>query len=175
MTVPNEIEDAQRVIAYAHSLPWVGPVILAGHSQGGVVAAMASAQMGKKAVRGRILLAPAGVLRDDALRGNTFGAQYDPQNPPETVRLWGGHLLGGDFIRTAVSLPIYETARQYKGPQLVIHGECDRIVPYTYGERFHQESRKSRFELMKNADHGFGGMEKQVARLCTEFTEKICR
>lgn len=175
MTVPNEIEDAQRVVAYAHSLPWVGPVILAGHSQGGVVAAMTSAQMGKKAVRGRILLAPAGVLRDDALRGNTFGATYDPLNPPETVRLWGGHLLGGDFIRTAVSLPIYETARQYKGPQLVIHGECDRIVPYTYGERFHQESRKSRFELLKNADHGFGGMEKQVARLCIEFTKKICR
>ena len=43
MTVPNEIEDAQRVVAYAHSLPWVGPVILAGHSQGGVVAAMTSA------------------------------------------------------------------------------------------------------------------------------------
>ena len=143
--------------------------------RGGVVAAMTSAQMGKKVVTGRILLAPAGVLRDDALRGNTFGAIYDPQNPPETVRLWGGHLLGGDFIRTAVSLPIYETARQYKGPQLVIHGECDRIVPYTYGERFHQESRKSWFELMKNADHGFVGMEKQVARLCIEFTEKICR
>ena len=34
---------------------------------------------------------------------------------------------------------------------------------------------KSWFELMKNADHGFVGMEKQVARLCIEFTEKICR
>ncbi|MGN0233715.1 MAG: alpha/beta hydrolase family protein [Bacteroidaceae bacterium] len=175
MTVPNEIEDAKKVVAYAHSLPWTGQVIMAGHSQGGVVTAMTAAQMGKKSVAGRILLAPAAVLRDDALRGNTFGAQYNPQDPPQTIELWGGHKLGGNFIRTAVSLPIYETARNYKGAQLVIHGECDRIVPYTYGERFHQENKKSRFVLLENADHGFGGMENQVARLCSEFIEKICR
>ncbi|MGN1255594.1 MAG: alpha/beta hydrolase family protein [Bacteroidaceae bacterium] len=174
MTVPNEIEDAKRVVSYAQCLPWAGPIILAGHSQGGVVAAMATALLGKRTVAGRILLAPAAVLRDDALRGNTFGAQYDPQNPPQTIELWGGRKLGGNFIRTAISLPIYETARQYKGEQLVIHGECDRIVPYTYGERFHQESKKSRFILLEKADHGFSGMESQVARLCTDFVEKLC-
>lgn len=173
MTVPGEIEDARRVAAYAHSLPWVGKVVMAGHSQGGVVAAMASALMGKRQVAARILLAPAAVLRDDALRGSTFGAQYDPQDPPETVTLWGGHRLGGEFIRTAVSLPIYQTARLYRAPQLVIHGERDRIVPYTYGERFHEESRRSRLVLLPQADHGFSGMEAQVARLCTEFVEDI--
>lgn len=172
MTVPGEIEDARRVVAYAHSLPWVGKVVMAGHSQGGVVAAMASALLGKRQVAARILLAPAAVLRDDALRGSTFGAQYDPQNPPESVPMWGGRRLGGEFIRTAVSLPIYQTARLYKAPQLVIHGERDRIVPYTYGERFHEESRKSRLVLLPQADHGFSGMEQQVARLCTEFVEE---
>ncbi len=173
MTVPGEIEDARRVAAYAHSLPWVGQVVMAGHSQGGVVAAMASALLGKRQVAARILLAPAAVLRDDALRGSTFGAQYDPQDPPETVTLWGGRRLGGEFIRTAVSLPIYQTARLYRAPQLVIHGERDRIVPYTYGERFHEESRRSRLVLLPQADHGFSGMEAQVARLCTEFVEGV--
>ena len=173
MTVPNEIEDAKRVVAYAHSLPWVGRVVMAGHSQGGVVTAMASAMLGKRQVVARILLAPAAVLRDDALRGSTFGAQYDPSNPPETVPIWGGRKLGGEFIRTAVSLPIYETARLYSAPQLVVHGERDRIVPYTCGERFHEEGHKSHFMLLPQADHGFGGMEAQVARLCTEFVEDI--
>ncbi len=172
MTMPGEIEDARRVVAYAHSLPWVGRVFMAGHSQGGVVTAMASAMLGRRQVAARILLAPAAVLRDDALRGSTFGAQYDPQDPPETVTLWGGRRLGGEFIRTAVSLPIYETARLYRAPQLVIHGERDRIVPYTYGERFHEECRRSRLVLLPQADHGFIGLEPQVARLCVEFVRQ---
>lgn len=173
MTVPREIDDARCVVAYAHSLPWVGRVVLAGHSQGGVVAAMASALMGKKQVAARILLAPAAVLRDDALRGNTFGAQYDPLDPPEYVNMWDGHKLGGDFIRTAVSLPIYETARRYRGPQLVVHGEADRIVPYTYGLRFHDEGHRSRWQLLPRADHGLGGMESQVARMCALFVLNV--
>lgn len=175
MTVPNEIEDAKRVVTYVHTLPWVSKVVMMGHSQGGVVTAMLSAMLGKKLVAARILLAPAAVLRDDALRGNTFGAQYDPQNPPETVPMWGGRKLGGEFIRTAVSLPIYETARLYHAPQLVIHGEQDRIVPYTYGERFHEEGYKSRFVFLPQADHGFTGMEAQVARLCTDFIKDIVK
>lgn len=81
-------------------------------------------------------------------------------------------MLGGEFVRTTVSLPIYETARTYRGPQLVIHGEADRIVPYTYGLRFHEESRKSRITILPRADHGFGGMEAQVAHLCVEFVKK---
>ena len=87
--------------------------------------------------------------------------------------MWGGRRLGGEFIRTAVSLPIYQMARRYRGPQLVIHGEADRIVPYTYGERFHEESRKSRFVLMPGADHGLGGREAQVASLCVKWVEEI--
>ncbi len=134
---------------------------------------MTAGMLGKSEVAGRILLAPAAVLRDDALRGNTFGAQYDPSDPPQSVLLWGGRRLGGEFIRTAVSLPIYQMARRYRGPQLVIHGEADRIVPYTYGERFHEESRKSRFVLMPGADHGLGGREAQVASLCVKWVEKI--
>ena len=87
MTVPNEIKDAMHVVAYAKNLPWVGKVVLAGHSQGGVVTAMTAGMLGKSEVAGRILLAPAAVLRDDALRGNTFGAQYDPSDPPQSVPL----------------------------------------------------------------------------------------
>lgn len=169
MTVPREIDDARSVVPYAHSLPWVGRVVLAGHSQGGVVAAMTSALMGKKQVAARILLAPAAVLRDDALRGNTMGAQYDPLDPPEYIEMWGGRRLGGEFVRTAVSLPIYETAHRYRGPQLVVHGEADRIVPYTYGLRFHEEGRRSRWQFLPRADHGFGGVESRVARMCVDF------
>ena len=54
-------------------------------------------------------------LRDDALRGNTQGATYDPHHIPEYVDLPRGLRMGHDYIATAQTLPIYETAKEYKG------------------------------------------------------------
>jgi hypothetical protein len=71
-------------------------------------------------------MAPAAVLRDDAIRGNTMGRQYDPFDPGEYVELFGGLKLGGKYIRTAFNLPIYKTAAEYQGPALIIHGNADR-------------------------------------------------
>lgn len=169
MTVPNEIEDAKKVIEYAQTLPYVKKLILCGHSQGGVVSAMTAAQLGKKQISAVVLLAPAAVLRDDALRGNTFGSVYDPKNPPETIPIYRGLLLGGNYIRTASTLPIYETAQSYKGQELVVHGDADRIVPYTYGQRFHYLNPKSEFVLLDGTDHSFVGREPEVAHQVAEF------
>lgn len=52
-------------------------------SQGGVVTSMVAGELGaKKAVA---FMAPAAVLRDDAIRGNLFGFKYDSLNPLEYV------------------------------------------------------------------------------------------
>ena len=163
MTVPNEIVDTKHVLEYVEHLDYVNRIALAGHSQGGVVAAMTGGELGNGRIDALVLLAPAGVLRDDALRGNTFGKIYDPKNPPETIELWGGRKLGGNYIRTAIGLPIYETAMHYTGPTLVIHGESDRTVPYTYGQRFHYVIKGSEFRLMPDMDHGFSRHEAEVA------------
>lgn len=159
MTVPNEIEDAKKVVEYVCDLRFVSDVAIAGHSQGGVVAAMTAGQMSKEAgedaFKAVVLMAPAAVLRDDAIRGNTMGKMYDPFDPGEYVELYGGLKLGAAYIRSAFSLPIYETAAQYQGPALIIHGNADRVVPYTYGEGFHKIWPKSEFVLQEYYDHGF--------------------
>ena len=91
---------------YASSQPWVGKIAMGGHSQGGVVTAMTSGQLAKEAnkdikkIQAVVLLAPAAVLRDDALRGNTFGKTYDPKNPPAKI----GYIL---FIRKQVKVLVY--------------------------------------------------------------------
>lgn len=137
MTVLNEIEDLKDVIKWAQQQSWVENISLLGHSQGGVVASMTAGELGDEVIKNVVLMAPAAVLRDDALRGNTMGAQYDPWNmTADYVQLpFGGLKLGRKYIETAVNLPIYETAFNYDGPVLVIHGTHDRVVPYTYGER----------------------------------------
>jgi alpha/beta superfamily hydrolase/peroxiredoxin len=159
MTVPNEIEDAKKVVEFVRDLRYVSTLAIVGHSQGGVVAAMTAGQLseelGELVFKAVALMAPAAVLREDAIRGNTMGKQYDPFDPGEYVELWGGLKLGGQYIRTAFSLPIYETAAKYQGPALIIHGNADRVVPYTYGERFHEIWPKSELVIQEYFDHGF--------------------
>ena len=154
MTVPNEINDAKKVVEYVRDLRYVSKIALVGHSQGGVVASMTAGELGSD-ISAVVLMAPAAVLRDDAIRGSTFGKQYNPLDPPEYVELWGPQRLGRNYIKTAFSLPIYETAANYHGPALIIHGNGDRIVPYTYGLRFHQQWKGSEYVLQEYFDHGF--------------------
>ena len=159
MTVPNEIVDAKKVVEYVRDLKYVSSLAIAGHSQGGVVAAMTAGQlseeMGHPAFKAVALMAPAAVLREDAIRGSTMGKQYDPFDPGEYVELWGGLKLGAKYIRTAFNLPIYETAAKYQGDAIIVHGNADRVVPYTYGERFHQIWPKSQLVIQEYFDHGF--------------------
>ena len=159
MTVPNEIVDAKKVVEYVRDLRYVSDLAIVGHSQGGVVASMTAGQLseelGAPAFKAVALMAPAAVLREDAIRGSTMGKSYDPFDPGEYVELWGGLKLGGKYIRTAFTLPIYETAAKYQGPALIVHGTADRVVPYTYGERFHQIWPNSQLVIQDYFDHGF--------------------
>lgn len=170
MTVPNEIEDAKKVIEYVRDLRYVDGVAIAGHSQGGVVAAMTAGELGAADIKAVALLAPAGVLRDDAIRGMTVDASgsYDPLDPPEYVELWG-RKLGRSYMTTAFSLPIYETAARYAGPAIIIHGNADKVVPYTYGLRFHQQWPGSDYVLLEYYDHGFTQNVYRPAELVADF------
>ena len=173
MTVLNEIEDAKKVIAYAEKLPYVSGISIVGHSQGGVVASMVAGEL-KKAIKSVALCAPAAVLRDDALRGTTQGATYNPHHIPEYIDLPRGLRMGHDYVKTAQTPPIYETAQQYKGSVLIIHGTWDVVVPYTYGEHYHQVYKNSKLILLPEVDHSFTTEEarNKTAAEITEFMNR---
>ena len=172
MTVPNEVEDAKCVLEYVRDLRYVSKVAIVGHSQGGVVAAMTAGEQPDD-VQSVVLLAPAGVIRDDAIRGirpdMSFAWDLNPLDPPEYIEFGKGMKLGRDYVTTAQTLPIYATAKYYEGPALIIHGTADRVVPYTYGERFHEQWPKSRFVLLDAVDHGFSQCIYRVADLSTDY------
>lgn len=174
MTVPNEIEDAKKVVTYVNNLPYVEKIALVGHSQGGVVASMTAGELNTE-ISAVVLMAPAAVLRDDAIRGSVFGKQFNPLDPPEFVELWAGQKLGAKYIKTAFSLPIYETAAHYQGPALIIHGNADRVVPYTYGERYHQLWNGSEYVMQEYFDHGFGQNVYRTTDLASAFLIKTLR
>ena len=172
MTVLNEIEDARKVFEYVKALDYVSSVSIGGHSQGGVVTSMLAGQLGAENVRAVVLFAPAAVLRDDAIRGNVMGTAYDAGNPPESVKIFGRFDLGRDYMVTSQTLPIYETAGKFTGRVCVIHGTADRIVPYTYGERYHKIYANSELHLLDGADHGFTGCEDEAVKIAVSFLKK---
>jgi len=154
MTVPNEIEDAKHVYEYVAKMPGVTSVSLTGHSQGGVVASMTAGILGTQKVKSLALMAPAAVLREDAIRGRIFTAQFDSLNPPAAIEM-DGLKLGGNYVRTARELPIYETAAQYQGPVFMLHGTGDTIVPYTYSLRYQRIYFQGEVKLLPGEDHSF--------------------
>lgn len=179
MTVLNEIDDLKAVIAWAQKQSWVKNISLVGHSQGGVVVSMVSGELGDRVIKSEVLLAAAAVLRDDALRGNTMGAQYDPWNfkgdyvelphSPEA----GALLLGKNYVETALRLPIYETAANYTGPTLIVQGTHDQVVPYTYAERYNEKIRNSELKLIPDENHVFSKTQKETSVLVADWLHNI--
>ncbi len=172
MTVLNEIEDAKKIYEYVNSLPYVNKIALLGHSQGGVVSAMLAGELGSEKISRLVLLAPAGIIPDGSLSGNIMGNTFDPLNPPEYISVLG-HKLGADYIKTAQTLPIYETASLYTGPAFVIHGTNDEVVPYEYGERFVDGYSNGTLHLLENDDHVFKYRFDEAVELATDYLEKI--
>lgn len=174
MTIPNEIADLDSVLAYVSKLPYVQDIALVGHSQGGVVAAMAAGNHPDR-IKSVVLLAPAAILRADALRGNLFGTTYNPLDPPESIVLFNGLEVGGRYLSTAARLPIYETAAKYHGSACLIHGTGDVLVPYTDSERFHQIWSGSEYHLLDYYDHNFTGCPYRPVEITVEFLERTLK
>ncbi len=173
MTVLNEIEDAIKVYEYVRARPEFGKIAFAGHSQGGVVAAMTAGRLGSEKVSGLALFAAAAVLKDDALNGNFLGHTFDPKNPPEYVDFGDGCHLGRNFILTAQTLPIYETAAKYRGGGVVINGESDGVVTPKYGKRLHGVLVGSTLNVIPGADHGLGPDMPSAVAIATDYFSRV--
>lgn len=173
MTVLNEIADGKDILDYARSLQGVEHIYLLGHSQGGVVASMLAGYYHDK-VDKLALLAPAATLKDDALKGSTQGYTYDPQNIPDTLPIKKGLTLGGFYLRTAQTLPIYDVAKEYHGPVCLIHGLKDTVVDHIASTRYDDVYTNDKLHLLEDADHGFGinNSRQEALDIATKFMLK---
>lgn len=176
MTVPNEIEDGKAILDYVRTDPHVRNIFLIGHSQGGVVASML-AGLYPDLIKKLVLMAPAASLKDDALKGNTQGARYNPDHVPDLIPLVGnkmGKKLGGFYIRTAQVLPIYEISQRFHGPVSIIVGSNDEVVDPKYSKKYDQIYNNSKLNVIEQADHSFTGQYKdQAAKLASDFVKPL--
>ena len=153
MTVPSELDDALAVVDYVQDQPYTKSINLVGHSQGGVVTSLVAGELGD-AVNSIVLFAPAAVLEDQLNEGMVMGVPFDRENLPEYVEVFG-HRVGKNYIIEGRNLHIYDRASAYKGPACIIHGKADFVVPFSYGERYHEIYAGSELHLLEGEDHEF--------------------
>lgn len=153
MTVFNELSDGKAIIDYVKTLKNVQNIYLLGHSQGGVVASMLAGYF-PDVFQKVVLMAPAATLKDDALKGVCMDTVYDPNHIPDQV-IVRGNKIGGFYFRIAQKLPIYEIAANYKGPEMLIHGDNDVVVDHIASKRYHKVYQNSELFIQKGADHSF--------------------
>lgn len=171
MTIPNEIEDLEQVLAYAQDLRFVRNIALVGHSQGAIVAAMVAGKHPEE-IKAVVALAPASSVRDDIARGNLFGIEFNPLDPPDSLVLNNGIAIGRRYLKTALRLPIFETAAHYHGNACIIQGNGDRLVPYTCGERFHQMWENSEYYELEYYDHNFTNCIFRPAEITVDYLKR---
>lgn len=173
MTIMNEISDAKAVLNYVKKLPYVSSIGLLGHSQGGVIAGMLAGELENDEDKPKCiaLLAPAAVLKDDALAGQCMGVKYDPNNPPEYVNVMF-HKLGRKFIQIAQKLDIIGTSCKYTGNVCLIHGSLDKIVPLSYSEQYNANYKNSVLHVIDGEGHFMRKNKEEISSIVCKFMKE---
>ena len=169
MTVLNEIADAKAALDYVRCQLPAAPIYRMGHTQGGVVASMLAGYY-PEYINKLVLLAPAATVKHDGLRQH--GLNYDPQHIPDQIP-FRHRQVGGFYLRTARTLPIFETAAQYHGPVCLLHGTADELVPPQTSEQFRAHYQNSVLRQIPGGNHLFEGpartvMLQQVTKFLTD-------
>ena len=150
MSIFTEEEELKRVFEAAKELDFVDAdrMFLLGCSQGGVVSAMAAADL-QDEVKALVLCFPAFTLVDDAK-----AAYASIDEVPETVEVMG-YTIGRTYYEGLFDLDILADVTRYKGDVLILHGTADNIAPYSYSEAAVKAYESASLIPIEGAGHGF--------------------
>lgn len=78
--------------------------------------------------------------------------------------------LGQKYMRTARTLPIYETTSMFGGKTLIIHGSCDEAVGTIGSERYKKCMDNVTLHIISGETHGLNTISLDaVVEEVTEF------
>lgn len=156
MSVRTEVLDLSLLLASMQEHPGMdaGRIVLLGHSQGGLVSALAAAACPDQ-VAGLILAYPAFSIPDQVRR--IFA---DPDALPDTYNIYGA-TVGRVFAADIWDLDVFAEIAGYTKPVLLMHGTEDAIVSISCSERAAAVYEKVQFLPFAGAGHGFRGETEQ--------------
>lgn len=169
MTLTTEKNDAKAVYEYVRALPYVSTIGMAGHSQGGLIASLVTAEM-KDKVSAAVLMAAAACLVDDARNGTTLGAHFDPKNIPAEGISVGGRRLGRNFLVEAQKLDIYSIVPAYTNPVAIIYGSQD--FGFSHAQRYKDAYKNAELTVFPGDDHGYSRNFDKACTIAADFLKK---
>lgn len=159
MTVEGEKKQLLYVLNRIRREPFTdrSKVFVAGHSLGGLVAALA-AKESRRDIAGLILLSPSFNLVD-------MGQEFYPKlrGVKDTTDLLGTP-LGKKFFTELRGFDPYKWLPRYHRPVLLIEGENDHTVPPEYVEKAFECYSNAEYELIPDTGHTFKGADAEVRR-----------
>ncbi len=170
-TLYKWVTNALSVVNYAQSLDWVTDLYISGHSQGGLLT-MLIGGMRCDDFKAILPLSPAWMIPGIAREGNLLGIDFDPVHIPET--LYREDLeLSGDYIRVAQTIHVEDEIARYEGPVLIVHGDADSVVPYSYAVKAQELYKNAVLVPVRGADHCFVGYIDELADAVKAFFKTI--
>ena len=170
-TLYKWIGNTLTAISHMRALGYTD-LYLSGHSQGGLVAALAGA-MAPDRIRGLILRAPAFLIPEGARSGSLLGYSFDPDRIPDSIPLGQGVALDGDYIRVAQTVHAEEAADRFKGPVLILQGKDDDVVPPETVRPFAARYADCELAEIEGEGHHFDHCPEEMAGLIRDFMEKL--
>lgn len=168
MSVTDEKQALKEIVAYFQKQKDIdkNQIVLIGESQGGLVSALAAAEL-KKQVSNLILIYPALCIPDN------WNARYPTvESIPEVSEIWGVK-LGKKFMMDVRPLKPFDIIGNYKGRVLIVHGTDDKVVPIDYSRRAVETYDNADLKIIDRAGHGFNPMERTLSnRYVREFLEQ---
>ena len=166
-TLHHWLGNIEAVTAYAEKLDFVTELYLAGHSQGGLAAMLAAGTHPDK-YQGILLFSPALVIMKGAKNGFLFGSTFDPACITEDLS-FEGHALSPAYLLSAQSFNYDKTIYNYKGPVLLVHGDCDDIAPLQDSQEAVQKYLHAELKVIHGADHCFNDHIDEVTEVIRTF------
>lgn len=163
MSILDQQSDLEAIVRYFKSRPDVDAdnIVLIGESQGGLVAALAAANVDKDIHR-LILVYPALCIP----------AQWNKRYPqlsgiPDTTRIWNVP-LGRRFFTELRDMDVFNVIGKFKKPVLIIQGDADAIVSLEDSRHALKIYKDARLYVIPGAGHGFKSKELKESLLQIE-------
>jgi pimeloyl-ACP methyl ester carboxylesterase len=152
-TLYKWVTNALAVVKYAKSLDFVTDLYLSGHSQGGLLTMLVGG-MCPDDFKALLPLSPAWMIPEIAREGNVLGTSFDPKHIPDMITS-GSWELSGDYIRVAQTIHVEDEIERFEGPVLIIHGDADETVPFSYAEKAAKLYKNAELVPIHGDDHCF--------------------
>ena len=159
MSILDQKADLKAVVNYFRQQPDVDPdrIVLIGESQGGLVSALAAAEL-KKQVEALVLIYPALCIPEN------WRKHYpDVTAIPDTTQLWSVP-MGKRFFEEIHDMDAYKLIKAYTGPVLIVQGDKDPIVDVSYSIIANKLYKNAQLKIIPGAGHGFKPEERAISK-----------